>query len=492
MTAAGVGTAPSEARPAAPVVRFAPSPTGFLHIGNARTALYNALFARRAGGTFILRLDDTDRERCEQRFADRIASDLAWLGIPPDRVVRQSDRIALYEAMLARLIASGDAYHCYETAEELERARRLRLARGLPPVYDRAALRLSDADRARLEGEGRRPHVRFRLPVPDPAAGLPAEGVGRVEWEDLCRGRLAVNLPTVSDPVIRREDGTFLYMFPSVVDDIDLGITAVVRGEDHIVNTGVQIAMFAALGAEPPAFGHHNLIVRVDGEALSKRSGALSLGALADAGFEPMAVAALATLVGTSRPVEPVEALDALAARLDLSAVSRSPARFDESELAGLNAALVHRMPFGRVADRLAAMGVGGGEAFWDAVRANLAKVPEAADWWHVLEGPVDLASAAIAPADRAFLAEAAAALPPEPWTADTFGVWIDALKTTTGRKGKALFGPIRAALTGRPSGPELARLLPALGRRRTEDRLSAAAATLPAPSSPERPSSPS
>lgn len=461
-----------------PVVRFAPSPTGFLHVGNARTALYNALLARRDGGTFVLRLDDTDAERSEERFARRIEADLAWLGIPPDRVVRQSDRIARYESAMADLAERGLVYPCYETPEELETRRRIARARGLPPVYDRAALALSPDERARLEAEGRRPHWRFRLPVAGGAgaADASAAGEGLVRWLDLCRGETTVNLATVSDPVIRRADGTFLYMFPSVIDDVDLAITTVVRGEDHVTNTGVQIAMFEALGAAPPAFGHHNLIVRADGETLSKRGGDLSLHALAEAGYEPEAVAALAVLVGTALPVSPVAAIDDLASRLDLGAVSRSPARFEPAELDHLNAATVRALPYERVADRLAALGVGGGAAFWEAVRPNLSRVSDALAWWRIVEGPVDRPEPPLSDEDRAYLALALERLPDEPFTAETFGAWTAALKAETGRKGAALFRPIRVALTGRLSGPEMAALLPLLGRRRTSDRLSAAA----------------
>ncbi len=456
----------------APRVRFAPSPTGYLHVGNARTALYNALIARREGGTFLLRLDDTDRERSEERFAEAIAEDLAWLGIPPDETVRQSDRLDRYREAFEGLLARGLVYRAYETPEELDRRRRLQRARGLPPVYDRAALALTADDRARLEAEGRRPHYRFRLPVEPGAAGPEA----RVTWRDLCRGETTVNLAAVSDPVIMRADGSWLYMFPSVVDDIDMGITHVVRGEDHVTNTGVQVAIFRALGAEPPAFGHHNLVAGPDGEPLSKRSGSLSLRSLRQAGYEPGAVASLAALTGTALPVEAVASADALGERLDLSAVSRSPARIEPAELDGLNAILVHALSHEDVAGRLAALGVGGGAAFWGAVRANVSRVPEAADWWRVVTGPPP-GGALADPDDAPFLAEALAVLPPEPWSDETFRAWTAAVRERTGRKGKALFMPLRRALTGRASGPELGPLLPLIGRERAAGRLAAAAA---------------
>lgn len=441
--------------PRAPVLRFAPSPTGLIHIGNARTALLNALIARREGGTFVLRLDDTDRERSREEYASAIVEDLAWLGIAPDVRVRQSDRIGLYDDAASRLREAGRLYACYETADELERKRKRQLARGLPPIYDRAALALTPDERAALEAEGRRPHWRFRLE--------PRE----VVWHDLVRGEVRVDCASLSDPVLVREDGSYLYTLPSVVDDIDLHVTHVVRGEDHVTNTAVQIEIFEALGARPPAFGHHNLLTDSSGEGLSKRMGHLSLRSLREAGLEPMAVAALAVLVGSSESVRPVESLDALGALVDLARISRAPARFDEAELEALNARLLHETPFEAVADRLGALGIGGGAAFWEAVRKNVSRLAEARDWWGVVEGPV---APAIEDAD--FCARAAALLPDAPFDAGTWAAWTGAVKAQTGAKGKALFMPLRLALTGRDHGPELAGLLPLIGREKALARL--------------------
>jgi glutamyl-tRNA synthetase len=436
-------------------VRFAPSPTGRIHIGNARTALLNALFARREGGAFILRFDDTDSERSRREFADAIETDLAWLGAPPDRVVRQSDRLALYAEAAERLKAAGRLYPCYETPEELERRRRLQLARSLPPIYDRAALALTETDRARLEGEGRRPHWRFRLDAVE------------VGWNDLVRGPSHVDCASLSDPVLVREDGTYLYTLPSVVDDVDLEITHVIRGEDHVTNTGVQIQVFEALGARPPAFGHHNLLTTASGEGLSKRLGALSLESLRKGGLEPMAVASLAVLVGSAEPVRAVPSLDELAGLVDLAHISRGPAKFDPAELDVLNARLLHDMPFEAVRERLDARGIGGGEAFWIAVRGNLGRLEDAAEWWPVVAGPVrpvieeqDLAGAA------------ASLLPPTPWGPETWKTWTGAVRDATGRKGRALFMPLRLALTGLDHGPELAALLPLIGPEKVRARL--------------------
>ncbi|MFG1350411.1 glutamate--tRNA ligase [Xanthobacter autotrophicus] len=448
--------------PSPPVLRFAPSPTGLIHVGNARTALLNALLARRAGGTFILRFDDTDAARSRTEYADAIAADLAWLGIAPDLAFRQSDRIADYAAAAERLKAAGRLYPAYESEEELELKRRLQRARGLPPVYDRAALALTDADRVRLEAEGRRPHWRFRL---DHRV---------VAWDDGVRGPQQVDTASLSDPVLVRADGSFLYTLPSVVDDLAMGVTCVVRGEDHVTNTAVQIEIFEALGGPAPRFAHHNLLTLPSGEGLSKRLGHLSLSALREAGHEALAVAAAAVLVGTSHAVEAVESLDALAGMVDLAHISRAPARFDPEDLAQLTARTLHMMPFEAAASRLGAAGIGGGAAFWLAVRGNLARFSEAADWWSVVARPM---AGLVAEADRGFLAEAAGLLPAEPWDAQTYGAWIKAVKDASGRAGKVLFHPLRLALTGREKGPELAALLPLMGRARVAGRLGGEAA---------------
>ncbi|MEP9356712.1 glutamate--tRNA ligase [Xanthobacter sp. KR7-65] len=440
-----------------PVLRFAPSPTGLIHVGNARTALLNAMLARRAGGTFILRFDDTDAARSRAEYARAIAADLDWLGIAPDHVVRQSDRLSTYEAAAETLRASGRLYPAYETEEELELKRRLQRARGLPPVYDRSALTLTAADRARLEGEGRRPHWRFRLDH------------RQIAWDDAVRGPQQVDTASLSDPVLVRADGSFLYTLPSVVDDIALGVTMVVRGEDHVTNTAVQIEIIEALGGRVPAFGHHNLLTLPSGEGLSKRLGHLSLAALREAGQESLAVAALAVLVGTSHAVEAVESLDVLATKVELSHISRAPARFDPADLDPLTARTLHLMPYDAAAERLAAAGVGGGEAFWMAVRGNLARFDEAGQWWAVVAAPM---AGTVADEDRAFLADAAGLLPAEPWGPATWADWTKAVKAASGRSGRGLFHPLRLALTGRERGPELAALLPIMGRRRVEGRL--------------------
>ena len=437
-------------------VRFAPSPTGRLHIGNARPALFNWLFALKHQGRFILRYDDTDKERSTAAFAEAIAADLRWLGINPHAEYAQSARTALYDAAAESLRRMGRLYPCYESPDELDRRRKRQLARGMPPIYDRAALKLTDGERAGLEAEGRKPHWRFLL---EPR---------QVVWDDLVRGEAHVDCSSLSDPVLIRGDGAYLYTLPSVVDDIDMGITHVIRGEDHVTNTAVQIQIIEALGGKVPVFAHHNLLTTASGEGLSKRLGHLSLASLREAGTEPLAVAALAVLVGSAESVRPVESLEELAMLVDLAHVSRAPAKFDEAELAQLNARTLHQMEFQAAAPRLGALGVGGGEAFWLAVRGNLSSFAEVTDWWGVVAGTVTPVIE-----DQAFAAAAALALPSGELDGGSWKAWTDAIKASTGAKGKALFMPLRLALTGREHGPELAPLLPLMGRERVLARLS-------------------
>lgn len=440
------------------VTRFAPSPTGNLHVGNIRAALHNWLFARAQGGRFLLRLDDTDAERSTAAFAQAIREDLAWLGLVPDGEARQSDRFGLYEARFEALRAAGRVYPAYESAQELDLKRKVLAGRGLPPVYDRAALALSEADRAALEAEGRRPHWRFRLDH-----GAP------IEWDDLIRGHQRFDPKLLSDPVIRREDGSWLYMLPSVIDDMDLGISHVVRGEDHVTNTALQLQMFEALGAAPPAFAHEALLTGGEGK-LSKRLGSLGAGALHEAGIEPVALLALLARLGTSHPVEPVSDPLALTEGFDFAHFGRAPARFDIDELKALNAKILHRLPYAEVAARLPA---GMDETAWEAIRPNLETLGDAAGWWAVIEGPV---TAEADVADRDFLHQAARTAATLDWAADPWHALGAALKEETGRKGKALFLPLRRALTGLDHGPDMAALLPLIGRERAIARLEAGA----------------
>ncbi|KAB2699226.1 glutamate--tRNA ligase [Ochrobactrum sp. Kaboul] len=451
-------------------VRFAPSPTGYIHIGNTRTALSNWLFAKKNGGRFILRYDDTDVERSRVEYAEAIAVDLDWLGVKPDRVEYQSKRFDVYARAVEKLKAAGLLYACYETADELERRRKLRLARRLPPVYGREALKLDRAEKAAFEAEGRKPHWRFLLPnfESDPFTTQRTE----VHWDDLVRGSQVVDLASMSDPVLVREDGTYLYTLPSVVDDIDLGVSHIIRGDDHVTNTGVQIAIFRALGAEPPVFGHHNLLTTTTGEGLSKRTGALSVGSLRENGYEPMAVASLAILIGTSENVAAAPTMDALAERFDLASISKSSAKFDPAELDTLNRALLHEMSFADAKPRLTALGIEGekAEPFWLAVRGNLDRFGDVQHWWQIVTGDLPEAPE-LSDEDREFARTAFTLLPAGPWDQQTWKTWTDAVKSETGRKGKGLFMPLRLVLTGQAHGPELADLLVLMGPEKAQSR---------------------
>jgi len=451
-------------------VRFAPSPTGRIHIGNTRTALFNWLFAQKNNGRFIQRFDDTDLERSRKEFADSILYDLHWLGIFPDSIEYQSRRFDVYDQAVEKLKAAGVLYPCYETPEELDLRRKIRRTRNLPPVYGREALALTQDEIAQYEADGRRPHWRFLLPnfIADPAEPQRTE----VQWNDLVRGEETVDLASLSDPVLVREDGTYLYTLPSVVDDIDMGITHVIRGDDHVTNTGVQIALFKALGAEPPVFGHHNLLTTSSGEGLSKRTGALSVESLRESGVEPMAIASLAVLIGTSENVQALATMAELAEHFDPASTSKSAAKFDPDDLYVLNRTLLHHMPFEDVRDRLTLLGISDerAEPFWNAVRGNLDKLADARDWWRIVnEGPAEPPE--FEAEDREFLRQAFDLLPEAPWDEGVWKKWTAAARKATGRKGKELFAPLRLALTGRESGPELAELLPLIGPEGTSAR---------------------
>ncbi|RJY09767.1 glutamate--tRNA ligase [Aurantiacibacter aquimixticola] len=436
--------------------RFAPSPTGHLHVGNIRTALHNWMLARQAGGEFWLRVDDTDAERSEERFVHAIRKDLAWLGLHTDGETRQSERLALYEEAFDTLRDAGRIYPAYETQQELELKRKIQLGRGLPPIYDRGALKLSDAEKAQHEADGVVPHWRFKLGHDEAIA-----------WDDGVRGTQKFEPAQLSDPVIRRADGSWLYMLPSCVDDIEMGITDVLRGEDHVSNTAVQIQMFTALGAQPPRFAHEALLVGREGK-LSKRLGSLGCDSFRERGIEAQALVAMLARLGTALPVEPIADIEELVETFDLSTFGRAPARFDDAELDRVNAAIVHQMGFAQVSDRLPD---GMDESGWHAIRPNISTVPEAADWWRIVTGPVE-------PRDfdeetRVFLATAEDLLE---WSDTPWQDLTATLKERTGRKGKALFLPLRQALTGRDFGPDMGELLPLIGEDRARDRLRKAA----------------
>ena len=436
-------------------VRFAPSPTGRLHVGNIRTALVNYLFARAQGGKFVLRIDDTDRERSTMEFEDGILADLAWLGMVHDAFLRQSERMDRYAAAAQDLKARGLLYPCYETTEELELKRKVQLGRGKPPVYDRAALKLTQAQKQAFQDQGVAPHWRFLLTHET------------VAWRDLVHGDVAINTQNLSDPVLLRADGQPLYTLPSICDDLDLAITHVIRGEDHLTNTAVQIQLFRAMGGNVPVFGHFPMLTGAGGEGLSKRLGSLGVESLREDGLEPMALNSLLARLGTSDPVEPRQSMEELAAGFDITHIGRASVKFDPHDLGQVNERILHAMPYAAAEPRLKTLGVGGGAAFWEMTRANLTRFSEAQQWWGVAVGPV---TPVMTGPD--FLAAAEALLPQDGFTDATWGGWTNALKAQTGRKGRDLFLPLRLALTGLGHGPEMKSLLVFIGPERAHARL--------------------
>lgn len=440
-------------------VRFAPSPTGYIHAGNVRAAVVTWLFAKKNNGHFLLRIDDTDQERSKDEYEKDIEAGLTWLGLVWDEKARQRDRMNRYADVIEDLKSKGRLYPCYETQEELALKRKAQLAQGLPPAYDRAALKLSPEQIEKFKAEGRKPHWRFKLLD------------GTIEWNDLIRGPVKFDTKDMSDPVLIREDGSPLYHLCSVIDDIDHDITHVIRGEDHVSNTAMHIQMFQAIGREkPPEFAHMPMIMDAEGGKLSKRLGSLSVKDLRETeGLEPMAIISFLALLGSSEAIEPFTDVDSLLQKFDISKFSKGAPKFDLEELIRLNAKVIHNMPYSTVCTRLAEMGLSAiDEEFWNAVRPNLTRLADVKEWWSVANGPV-------APAidDPTFIAEAAKHLPAAPWNETTWKDWTDAVKAATGRKGKELFMPLRRAITGMDHGPELAVLLPLIGPEKVQNRLS-------------------
>ncbi len=437
------------------VTRFAPSPTGYIHIGNLRTALFNWMIARKAGGTFILRIDDTDPERSKEEYVDAIKEDLEWLGLTWDRVERQSLRLDKYAEAADKLREIERFYEAWETPTELDLKRKKQLNMGKPPVYDRAALALSDAERTKFREERGAGVWRFKL------------NHARIEWADGILGDISIDAASVSDPVLIRHDGQVLYTLASVVDDTEMGVTHVVRGSDHVTNTATQIQIMEALGFTPPAFAHHSLLTGPQGEALSKRLGTLALRDLRAAGIEPMAILSLMARLGSSDPVELRATHQELIDGFELTHFGAAPTKFDVEDLKPLTARVVQTLEASDVKDKLDAAGVPGEAqpAYWSAVSGNVETRAEAGKWWPVLQGEV---VPAVADEDRAFVEAAFGLLGEPPYTADTWSTWTDAVKEATGRKGKGLFMPLRLAITGHRRGPEMTDVMPLLAKKPT------------------------
>ncbi len=443
------------------LTRFAPSPTGYLHIGNIRTALICYLYAKSKGGQFMLRIDDTDTQRSEEKYVDAINQDLKWLGISPDRTERQSARFARYDAAIEKLKADGRLYPCYETQQELDMKRKFQMNQGLPPLYDRSALNLSDEQKSKYEAEGRTPHWRFKLDQDKVST-----------WEDEIRGTQKFEMRHMSDPILIRENGMYTYMLPSTVDDIELGVTHVLRGEDHVSNTAIQLQIFDALAGTRPIFAHNSLIKTKEGK-LSKRVGSQSVGDIRDSGIEPMAVASFLAKIGTSDSVEIRESLEQLVAEFDISKFGRAPTIYETEDIERLNSKLLHVSSFDKVKEELAAIGLSQiDEEFWLAVRSNIGSLQDVKEWWQICKEVINPTIE-----DEEFMQEAAKLLPQGNWNEETWKNWTDAVKERTGRKGKELFMPLRKALTAQEHGPELKMILPLIGRERAIARLNGQAA---------------
>jgi glutamyl-tRNA synthetase len=430
--------------------RFAPSPTGYIHVGNLRTALMNYLITRKAGGTFILRLDDTDQERSKQEYIDGLLADLDWLGIRYDRIEQQSKRMARYAEAAEALKAAGRFYECFETPVELDLKRKKLLNMGKPPVYDRASLHLTEEQKAAYRAEGRQGYWRFRLDQE------------RIEWRDGIIGDISIDAASVSDPVLIKADGQVLYTFASSVDDVDMGVTHIVRGADHVTNTATQIQIMKALGGVPPTFAHHSLLTGPQGEELSQRLGVLSLRDLRARGVAPLALMSLMARLGSSKPVELATSMQDLIDGFDVGSFGSAPTKFDAEDLFPLTRAYVQSLSFEAVADKVAALGVPAdeAEAFWAVAKGNITVLNDLGQWWTLFR---DGAEPVVDEADRDFVRQALGLLPPQPWTTATWGEWTAAVKEATGRKGKDLFRPLRRALTGRDAGPEMADVMPLL-----------------------------
>jgi glutamyl-tRNA synthetase len=439
--------------------RFAPSPTGKLHVGNARIALINWLFSKSQGGSFMLRLDDTDTERSKEEYAQAIKRDLLWLGLEWDELNKQSLRTIRYQKAFETLKNAGRLYPCYETPEELELKRKIQLSQSKPPLYDRAALKLTEQEKQDFEAQGIKPHWRLLL------------NHTPIQWDDIGRGAVSFQGEHLSDPVLFRGDGTPVYTLASVVDDDDLGITHVIRGEDHVVNTASQVQLCEALGGIVPTYGHISLLTGAQGEGLSKRDGSLSLESLRDKGIDPMAINALLAKLGSSEAIEPRATLQELITEFDIAKFSRATPKFDPADLDAMNLKVLHVTPFEVIEPKIKALGLNGvTEEFWNFIRPNLNTLEDIELWWAVCYGEIPEIGEYYD--DQEFLKAATSQLPFPPWNAETWHEWTEDVKKVTGRKGKALYLPLRQAITAMDSGPEMAVLLPMMGYELVQKRL--------------------
>lgn len=442
-------------------LRFAPSPTGYLHLGNIRTALINWLFARANDGRFILRLDDTDLQRSQQKYADQIKEDLLWLDLNFDEVIKQSSRLSHYAKAAEALKEKGRLYPCYETPEELDLQRKLQLSSGKPPLYNRAALSLTSEQKQKYEQEGRKPHWRFKMEKSE------------IRWTDLIRGEVIFQGELLNDPILIREDGTPVFTLATAVDDLEMGITHIIRGEDHVTNTALQIQLMEALSNQPNPiqFGHLALISGRKGEGLSKREGSLSIAQLRKEGLEPLAINSLLAKLGTSDAIGPHISLKGILAEFDIHKFGRATPKLDPADLWQMNEKILQILPFDQIKERLETLDMKEPTPeFWSLLQKNITKFRDIKGWWEICYG-----HGAFREENKNLIEVAEHLLPPEPWDESTFKIWMNEVKQDTGLKGRELFMPIRQALTGQEHGPELKDLILIMGRFKVLHRLQTA-----------------
>ncbi|MFP3012719.1 MAG: glutamate--tRNA ligase [Rickettsia sp.] len=443
------------------ITRFAPSPTGMLHVGNIRAALLNWLYAKKHNGQFILRFDDTDLERSKQEYKDAIEEDLKFLNLNWDQTFNQLSRLSRYDEIKNLLLDKKRLYACYETPEELELKRKFQLSKGLPPIYDRASLNLTEEQIQKYIEQGRKLHYRFLV------------NYEPISWHDMIKGEVKYDGKALSDPIVIRADGSMTYMLCSVIDDIDYGITHIIRGEDHVSNTAIQIQMFEALNTTPPTFGHLSLIINKD-EKISKRVGGFEIATLRkEIGIEAMAIASFFSLLGSSAQILPYKSMEKLANQFEISSFSKSPTIYQPEDLERLNHKLLISLDFDEVKDRLKEIDAEYiDENFWLSVRPNLQKLRDVKDWWEICHKIPNVENLNL---DKDYLKQAAELLPQGEITKDSWSIWTKEITNITGKKGKELFLPLRLALTGRESGPEIAGVLPLIDREEIIKRLTSA-----------------
>ena len=428
-------------------VRFAPSPTGFLHVGNIRASIINYLYAKKTGGKFFLRLDDTDSQRVRDEYREMIFTDMKWLGLNYDEVFKQSDRLARYEEAKNKLLANNRLYECFETAEELNLQRKAQSASGIAPVYNRASLKLTKEQKDELRRAGLKPHYRFLL------------NDKPTSWDDKIKGKITYDGRHFSDPILIREEdkngfGIPTYTFCSVVDDIDYGITDIIRGEDHITNTAIQIQIFEALGAKAPDFAHLALVKASEGK-ISKREGGFDVKTLRQDGYEPMAIVNLLAQIGTSESLKIYQNFEQLISDFSFDKFSKSAMNYDITELTNINQKLLQILSFEHISARIKEMGIkyNISEKLWEICKHNINFIYEIQDWCAIF---CDEFRYKNSPQDLEFLHKIIELLPQDTSQENSWQIWLDEIKKNSPRKGKELFMPIRLALTGKEHGPEL------------------------------------